>query len=258
MAVLALTAGVAAVAQGAAGPSAQDAAAISALHKLVALVGTCYAKRDDYTQCTTVVQLTDGGTHKTTLALVNGTPKTRSGAVAVTVSSQTAFWVMAASKSGARFELRVAPDGRVKQVCSPRGHGLCPSSGTFDSGALKLIVGQRRRHHALMVRYDTSARSAVLGVARYVDACAAAGRTFDLCDTTPELTPFGAPATLSLADGFPYRPGQVGITDTPSSYMLQIVSGGGTQYTLIRTNVTAAIRTCSPTATASCAASGTW
>jgi hypothetical protein len=257
-AVFALTAGVASAAQGGASPQAQDKTAIAALHTLVALVGSCYAKTNDYAKCTTASQLAGQPAHKLKIVVVAGTPKARSGAVAVTISSPTAFWAVAASTSGERFELHVAPNGFVAQLCSPRNHGLCPSKGTFNSGTLNLIAGQRRRHEALMARYDSLAQSAVLGVARYVDACAAAGHTFDLCDTTQELLPYGATATLSLADGFPYRPGQVGITDTPTSYTLQIVSGGGTQYSLTRNAGGAALRTCSPLGSPSCSAPGTW
>jgi hypothetical protein len=109
-----------------------------------------------------------------------------------------------------------------------------------------------------MASYDASARAAVMAVARYVDACDAATKTYEKCDTTPELVPYGAPATLSLAEGFPYQPAQVSITATATGYLLQIVSRGGAQYALSHNADGGVNRTCSPTGTASCPATGTW
>jgi hypothetical protein len=238
-------------------PRAQDASAQADLRGLVALVGTCYAQFDDYTLCTAARQLTRGGAVKTRLPLVDGLPPARSGKVAVTASSASTYSVDAGSKSGVRYRLRVRADGRVTQSCAPRGRGLCPSSGHFDSGALNLVAGQRRHHHALMAASDNQTKVNLGSLAALVESCFATTRTYLGCMTVAALTRGGAGAGLALVDGYPSS-GQVAvIAASASGYTIQGLSKSVTGYQLTR-SPSGTSHTCSPAGTASCPATGTW
>jgi hypothetical protein len=238
-------------------PRAQDASAQADLRGLVSLVGTCYAQFDDYTLCTAARQLTRGGAVKTRLPLVDGLPPARSGKVAVTASSASTYSVDAVSKSGVRYRLRVSADGRVTQSCAPRGRGLCPASGHFDSGALNLVAGQRRHHHALIATSDAQARTAVGTLATLVESCFATTHTYLGCMTVAALTRGGAGAGLPLVDGYPSI-GQVAVTaSSASGYTIQGLSKSVTVYQLAR-GPSGISHTCSPVGTASCPATGAW
>jgi hypothetical protein len=177
--------------------------------------------------------------------------------VAVTASSASTYAVDAVSKSGVRYRLRVGADGRVTQSCAPRGRGLCPASGHFDSGALNLVAGQRRHHHALIAASDAQARAAVGTLATLVESCFATTHTYLGCMTVAALTRGGAGAGLPLVDGYPSI-GQVAVTaSSASGYTIQGLSKSVTVYQLAR-GPSGISHTCSPVGTASCPATGAW
>jgi type IV pilus assembly protein PilA len=103
----------------------QDASAKSNARNLVSQIESCYADATDYTQCTTIAQLTQSGNISTGLPLVNGTPATSSANVGVSASTATSYTITAASKSGVNYTITRDSAGNISRGCSPTGHGSC-------------------------------------------------------------------------------------------------------------------------------------
>jgi type IV pilus assembly protein PilA len=109
----------------------QDASAKSNARNLVSHVESCYADSQNYTQCQTSAQLTQGGTAMTGLPLVDGTPATSSGNVGVSAATATSYTIVAASKSGVNYSIARSATGTVARTCTPTGQGSCPAGGTW-------------------------------------------------------------------------------------------------------------------------------
>ena len=94
----------------------QDGSAKSNARNLVSQIESCYAQKQDYSQCDTVADLGQTG-----LPLVDGTPAASSGNVAVTASAASTYTVTAESKSGNGFQIIKQSDGTSKRECDTDG-----------------------------------------------------------------------------------------------------------------------------------------
>jgi type IV pilus assembly protein PilA len=108
----------------------QDASAKSDARNLVSHVESCFADTQDYAQCDTVAELTNGGTTNTGLSLVDGAPG--QGQVSVTAAALNTYTITAASKNaGHTFTVSRAADGTVTRGCGSPGDGGCKAGGTW-------------------------------------------------------------------------------------------------------------------------------
>ena len=97
----------------------QDADAKSNARNVVSAVQSCYAETQNYTECTTDVNLSDNGA-KPGVPIGAG-----EGEVAITATVEDAFGVDALSKSGTTFSIDVDTDGTSTRTCSAAGEGGC-------------------------------------------------------------------------------------------------------------------------------------
>jgi type IV pilus assembly protein PilA len=103
----------------------QDATAKSDVSNLGIQVESCFAEKEDFTQCSSTGQLGSTG-----LPLVDGTPS--KGQVAVTNAAKHSFTVTAMAQSGSTYQLSKDLDaGSLTHSCQPANSGGCPSSGKW-------------------------------------------------------------------------------------------------------------------------------
>jgi type IV pilus assembly protein PilA len=104
----------------------QDGEAKSNARNLVSQVESCYAQKQDYSQCDTTTDLDNTG-----LPLVNGTPTQSSGDVGVSASATNTYTITAESKSGNTFNIVKAANGTSSRTCDTTGgatNGGCNGS----------------------------------------------------------------------------------------------------------------------------------
>jgi type IV pilus assembly protein PilA len=94
----------------------QDGEAKSNARNLVSQVESCYAQKQDYSQCDTTTDLDNTG-----LPLVNGTPAQSSGDVGVSASDTNTYTITAESKSGNTFNIVKASNGTSSRTCDSTG-----------------------------------------------------------------------------------------------------------------------------------------
>jgi len=104
----------------------QDGEAKSNARNVVSQVESCYAQKQDYGECDTIATLGNTG-----LPLVDSSPASKSGNVAVTAADEDSYTVVAASKSGNTFNIVKNDDGTSDRTCSVTGgtsNGGCDGS----------------------------------------------------------------------------------------------------------------------------------
>ena len=105
----------------------QDASAKSDARNMVSQVESCYATSQDYQQCQTNAQLTNGGAEPTGLDYGNGL-----GQVEVASGAVDQYTITAHSKSGAGHNFLITKNaGTITRTCAPVSTGACPASGTW-------------------------------------------------------------------------------------------------------------------------------
>jgi type IV pilus assembly protein PilA len=109
----------------------QDASAKSNARNLVSQVESCYADSTDYTQCDSIVELTQNGNTSTGLPLVNGVPATKSAQVGVSAPTPTSYTITAASKSGVNYVINRTNQGTITRTCAPVSTGSCGAGGSW-------------------------------------------------------------------------------------------------------------------------------
>jgi type IV pilus assembly protein PilA len=102
----------------------QDADAKSDSRNLVSQVESCYADTQDYTQCNTAAELSDGGTGNT-LGLDYGAGQ---GQVSVTAAGTTTYAITATSRSGNTFTITKGASGTLVRTCATHNTGGCHAS----------------------------------------------------------------------------------------------------------------------------------
>ena len=103
----------------------QDGEAKSNARNLVSQIESCYAQKQDYSNCDTKNDLDNTG-----LPLVDGAP-TAKGDVGVSASAADSYTVQAFSKSGNKFMIQKKSDGTTVRTCSTSGgatNGGCDGS----------------------------------------------------------------------------------------------------------------------------------
>ena len=103
----------------------QDAAAKSDARNLVSQVESCFAEKQDYTQCGNAY-LTTQSTGLDLMATDNAAPT--AGKVSVTATSATGFTVTSNSQSGNTFSITRAPGGAYSRSCTGSSGGCNASS----------------------------------------------------------------------------------------------------------------------------------
>jgi prepilin-type N-terminal cleavage/methylation domain-containing protein len=103
-----------------------DAAAKSNVRNLESLVEACRADRNDYTDCNTLTELTDGGTNPISLPYGGA-----AGQVEVSKSKADSYDLVAHSTTGVDFTISRNNDGSVDRTCKKKDTGGCPSSGNW-------------------------------------------------------------------------------------------------------------------------------
>ncbi|MEX1141698.1 MAG: prepilin-type N-terminal cleavage/methylation domain-containing protein [Thermoleophilaceae bacterium] len=94
----------------------QDGSAKSNARNLVSQIESCYAQKQDYSQCDTVADLGQTG-----LPLTDAAPAASSGDVGVTASATSTYTVTAESKSGNGFLIVKESDGTSTRSCDTDG-----------------------------------------------------------------------------------------------------------------------------------------
>ena len=103
-----------------------DAAAKSNVRNLASLVEACRADKNDYTDCNTLTDLTDGGTNPISLPYGGA-----AGQVEISKSKADSYDVVGHSTTGVDFTISRNKDGSLDHTCKKKDTGGCPSSGNW-------------------------------------------------------------------------------------------------------------------------------
>jgi len=103
----------------------QDGSAKSNARNLVSQVESCYAQKQDYSECNTSAALGQTG-----LKVVDTTPAADTDEVGVTAATASTYTITAASKSGNTFYIDKDTDGTSTRRCDDDGasNGGCDGS----------------------------------------------------------------------------------------------------------------------------------
>jgi type IV pilus assembly protein PilA len=101
----------------------QDSSAKSDARNLVSHVESCFADKQDYSQCDTSADLGNTGI---TWGAAGGQAEVTAAAAAPTIG----WTIVGHSKSGNTFTITKATDGTIARTCSTGGQGGCPTGGT--------------------------------------------------------------------------------------------------------------------------------
>jgi len=104
----------------------QDSSAKSNARNMVSQMESCYTDSQTYSQCVTATQLGNTG-----LPIVTGNPTASSGSVGATAGN-SAYTIVAASKSGNMFTITKDSTGNITRSCTTSGDngGSC-NGGTW-------------------------------------------------------------------------------------------------------------------------------